>query len=68
MVHEVNGGIWRIAGRRHEERRRSTKGNDGVEGSEGEGEDGRGVVACEGRDGARRRKLVAGSEVRADSS
>ena len=68
MVHEVNGGVRSVAWGGHKERRGGAKRNDGVKGTEREGEDGRGVVACEGRDGTHRRELVAGSEVRTDSS
>ena len=68
MVHEVNRGVGRVAWGGHEECCRGAKRDDGVEGTEGEGEDSGRVVACKGHDSAHWRKVVSGSEVRADSS
>lgn len=68
MVHEVDGGVGGVARGGYEEGCGGAKGDDGVEGPEGEGENGGGIIACKGGDGARRRKVIAACEVGADGS
>lgn len=57
------GWVGDVFGRGHEEGGGCAEGDDGVEGAEGQGEDGGGIVACEGGDSAGRGEVVSLYEV-----